>query len=173
MIVLFVRYENTLYDNRLIVIGLSKQQLNTEDDLTQQQDKSNCNIPEPTSPSAAHPLNANSLLKNVKQNVKKNDQKTQIKTAELDINTNNKRLSNNGKTYVNGTSATASSHIWYYESYDDTKDLEQRLHEFASSIFWILESKRLDRAFERQDKPVLLLAPFEGKDFVGIDTESR
>ncbi len=32
---------------------------------------------------------------------------------------------------------------------------------------------RLDRSNERQDKLVLLMTPFERKDFVGLDTESR
>ena len=31
----------------------------------------------------------------------------------------------------------------------------------------------MDRAFERQDKPLLLMAPFESKDFVGVDTDTR
>lgn len=52
-------------------------------------------------------------------------------------------------------------------------DLEERVEEFAASIFWVLESKRLDRGFERQDKPVLLTAPHEVREFIGIDTETR
>ena len=37
----------------------------------------------------------------------------------------------------------------------------------------MLESKRVDLSREGGDKAVLLCAPFERKDFVGLDMESR
>nr|CAD7197339.1 unnamed protein product [Timema douglasi] len=51
--------------------------------------------------------------------------------------------------------------------------LEGQITEFLSSLFWVLESKRLERSREKVDKVSLLLAPFEKKDFVGLDLESR
>lgn len=45
--------------------------------------------------------------------------------------------------------------------------------EFISGLFWILESKRLEKVREKIDKIALLTAPFEAKDFVGLDLESR
>lgn len=51
--------------------------------------------------------------------------------------------------------------------------MEQNIIDFINSIFWILESKRLERKKEKIDKVQLLLAPFEKKDFIGLDLESR
>lgn len=45
--------------------------------------------------------------------------------------------------------------------------------EFINALFWVLESKRLQSSREKLDKVSLLLAPFEKKDFVGLDMESR
>ncbi|KAF0306108.1 Trafficking protein particle complex subunit 9 [Amphibalanus amphitrite] len=52
-------------------------------------------------------------------------------------------------------------------------DLDVQLQEFANSLFWVLEAKRVDKSAERADKLALLCAPFERKDFVGLDMESR
>lgn len=56
---------------------------------------------------------------------------------------------------------------------DNCTDLEMQMSEFISSLFWVLESKRLDRSREKLERVSLLLAPFEKKDFVGLDMESR
>ncbi|XP_076645685.1 trafficking protein particle complex subunit brun isoform X2 [Halictus rubicundus] len=52
-------------------------------------------------------------------------------------------------------------------------DLEVHIMECLNSLFWILESKRLERSREKIDRVSLLLAPFEKKDFIGLDLESR
>ncbi|XP_003400188.1 protein brunelleschi isoform X1 [Bombus terrestris] len=52
-------------------------------------------------------------------------------------------------------------------------DLEVHVMECLNSLFWILESKRLERSREKIDRVSLLLAPFEKKDFIGLDLESR
>lgn len=52
-------------------------------------------------------------------------------------------------------------------------DLEVQMSECFNSLFWILESKRLERSREKIDKVSLLQAPFEKKDFIGLDLESR
>ncbi|XP_034178106.2 trafficking protein particle complex subunit brun [Osmia lignaria lignaria] len=52
-------------------------------------------------------------------------------------------------------------------------DLEIHVMECLNSLFWILESKRLERSREKIDRVSLLLAPFEKKDFIGLDLESR
>lgn len=60
--------------------------------------------------------------------------------------------------------------------YDETSpclDLENQITEFINSLFWVLESKRLERSREKLERVSLLLAPFEKKDFVGLDMESR
>ena len=131
-----------------------------DDGNTVQHDGIRSIVPEPKSPSADHPLNANSLLKNAKKVVNKSYC--------------NKSFEMGSSTCILPCAASSiSSHRWYYETLADMSDIEERLHEFASSIFWILERKRLDQASERHDKPVLLMAPFENQGFMGIDTESR
>ncbi|CAG9766365.1 unnamed protein product [Ceutorhynchus assimilis] len=60
--------------------------------------------------------------------------------------------------------------------YDETSacvDLENQIVEFINSLFWVLESKRLERSREKLERVSLLFAPFEKKDFVGLDMESR
>lgn len=62
---------------------------------------------------------------------------------------------------------------YFYVDFDACTDLESHISEFISSLFWILESKRQEKSREKADKVALLLAPFEKKDFVGLDLESR
>lgn len=62
---------------------------------------------------------------------------------------------------------------FFYAENQACSNLETRITEFIHSLFWILESKRLERTKEKFDKVSLLLAPFEKKDFVGLDMESR
>ncbi|XP_075867291.1 trafficking protein particle complex subunit 9 isoform X1 [Nelusetta ayraudi] len=64
--------------------------------------------------------------------------------------------------------------VAFYPSFDDCPDVERRVEDFVESIFIVLESKRLDRATDKSgDKIPLLCVPFEKKDFVGLDTDSR
>lgn len=61
----------------------------------------------------------------------------------------------------------------FYAENDSCADLETHISEFINSLFWVLESKRLERSREKLERVSLLLAPFEKKDFVGLDMESR
>ena len=61
--------------------------------------------------------------------------------------------------------------VFYTE--DTCPDLEMQMSECFDNLFWILESKRLERSREKLDKVSLLLAPFEKRDFIGLDLESR
>uniref|UniRef100_A0A8C2WS95 Trafficking protein particle complex subunit 9 n=1 Tax=Cyclopterus lumpus TaxID=8103 RepID=A0A8C2WS95_CYCLU len=64
--------------------------------------------------------------------------------------------------------------VAFYPSFEDCPDVEKRVDDFVESIFIVLESKRLDRATDKSgDKIPLLCVPFEKKDFVGLDTDSR
>uniref|UniRef100_A0A8C9XJ79 Trafficking protein particle complex subunit 9 n=1 Tax=Sander lucioperca TaxID=283035 RepID=A0A8C9XJ79_SANLU len=64
--------------------------------------------------------------------------------------------------------------VAFYPSFEDCPDVEKRVDDFVGSIFIVLESKRLDRATDKSgDKIPLLCVPFEKKDFVGLDTDSR
>uniref|UniRef100_A0A8D0DJZ8 Trafficking protein particle complex subunit 9 n=1 Tax=Salvator merianae TaxID=96440 RepID=A0A8D0DJZ8_SALMN len=64
--------------------------------------------------------------------------------------------------------------VAFYPSYDECENVEKRIEDFIESLFIVLESKRLDRAIDKSgDKIPLLCVPFEKKDFVGLDTDSR
>nr|XP_020822681.1 trafficking protein particle complex subunit 9 isoform X2 [Phascolarctos cinereus] len=64
--------------------------------------------------------------------------------------------------------------VAFYPNYDDCESVEKRIEDFIESLFIVLESKRLDRATDKSgDKIPLLCVPFEKKDFVGLDTDSR
>ncbi|XP_066121704.1 trafficking protein particle complex subunit 9 isoform X1 [Saccopteryx bilineata] len=64
--------------------------------------------------------------------------------------------------------------VAFYPSYEDCQGVEKRVEDFIESLFIVLESKRLDRATDKSgDKIPLLCVPFEKKDFVGLDTDSR
>ncbi|XP_017750621.1 PREDICTED: trafficking protein particle complex subunit 9 isoform X3 [Rhinopithecus bieti] len=64
--------------------------------------------------------------------------------------------------------------VAFYPNYEDCQTVEKRIEDFIESLFIVLESKRLDRATDKSgDKIPLLCVPFEKKDFVGLDTDSR
>ncbi|XP_065751827.1 trafficking protein particle complex subunit 9 isoform X5 [Phocoena phocoena] len=64
--------------------------------------------------------------------------------------------------------------VAFYPGYEDCGTVEKRIEDFIESLFIVLESKRLDRATDKSgDKIPLLCIPFEKKDFVGLDTDSR
>ncbi|XP_069559481.1 trafficking protein particle complex subunit 9 [Brachyistius frenatus] len=64
--------------------------------------------------------------------------------------------------------------VAFYPGFEECPDVERRVEDFVESIFIVLESKRLDRATDKSgDKIPLLCVPFEKKDFVGLDTDSR
>uniref|UniRef100_A0A1L8DWH3 Putative targeting complex trapp subunit n=1 Tax=Nyssomyia neivai TaxID=330878 RepID=A0A1L8DWH3_9DIPT len=65
------------------------------------------------------------------------------------------------------------SRAFFYPENDLCANLEAAMTEFIGALFWVLESKRLERSREKIDKVSLLLAPFEKRDFVGLDLESR
>lgn len=61
----------------------------------------------------------------------------------------------------------------FYPTGEHAVNIESQLQEFISSLFWVLESKRLDKSQEKLERPPLLCAPFERKDFIGLDMDSR
>lgn len=71
------------------------------------------------------------------------------------------------------TPSNFKSQAFFYPEHDACADLEAQLNDFVHSLFWILESKRLERSREKVDRIVLLQAPFEKKDFVGLDLDTR
>lgn len=72
------------------------------------------------------------------------------------------------------TPSNFKSHVLFYaEDNDKNHDIEVQIKEYVNALFWILESKRLEKTKEKIDRVSLLTAPFEAKDFVGLDMESR
>ncbi|ODN02451.1 Trafficking protein particle complex subunit 9 [Orchesella cincta] len=65
----------------------------------------------------------------------------------------------------------------FYPTMEHSQTLETDIEEFIASLFWILESKRMDKlGLRKADRHLLLnslCAPFEKKDFVGLDLESK
>ena len=60
------------------------------------------------------------------------------------------------------------------EQEQDRQAMVADMQDFVSSLFWILESKRVEASRESSgERLTLLCAPFERKDFVGLDMESR
>ncbi|KAJ8321624.1 hypothetical protein KUTeg_000095 [Tegillarca granosa] len=90
--------------------------------------------------------------------------KDNAKTSKEDV----KRSHSNSLTKEN-----TGSEVVFYPRVDECVDIEEKIHEFVASIFFVLEGKRLDRSFEKMDKMQLLCAPFEKKDYVGLDTDTK
>ena len=65
------------------------------------------------------------------------------------------------------TTSTTNEYVRYESEEQCCEQIEHRLKEFITGLFWVLESKRLDRASEKMDKIPLLMAPFEKKDLIG------
>lgn len=94
-------------------------------------------------------------------------------TSKSSINTDANSPSSSKKFIIASPVNSRSTHCIIYPGTDNCDQLEHDVKEFLNSLFWILESKRLDRSFEKQDKIPLLTVPFEKKNFVGIDTDTR
>lgn len=77
------------------------------------------------------------------------------------------------KFIIPSPTSSRTTHCIIYPSIENCEHLEKDLYEFLNSVFWILESKRLDRSFEKQEKVPFLVAPFERRNFVGIDTDTK
>nr|XP_013189816.1 unnamed protein product [Amyelois transitella] len=71
------------------------------------------------------------------------------------------------------TPSNFKTNAMFYGENDPVPDLEQNVADLINALYWVVESKRLERAKEKLEKVSLLLAPFEKKDFVGLDMESR
>jgi hypothetical protein len=87
-------------------------------------------------------------------------------------------LSPNTNSIINSipslsTKSQFTQFIRYENDQECCDQIESNVKDFISSLFWVLESKRLDRTHEKQDKVPLLIAPFEKKDLIGLDTDTR
>lgn len=71
------------------------------------------------------------------------------------------------------TPSNFKSNVTFYTENGACSDLETIVTDYIGSLFWILEKKRVDRLNEKFDKFPLLLAPFEKKDFIGLDMDTK
>ncbi|KAK6167354.1 hypothetical protein SNE40_021403 [Patella caerulea] len=153
-------YANTIYNSRLIVFGM-----NTDGTPIEKESEINSNT---NSSSGKEEINCDRGNGSVVTD-KRNGQ----------INKDNKILDSNHKEiekrpHSNSlTKESTGAEVVFYPNLETMTDLEERLREFITSLFYVLEGKRLDRSFERADRLQLLCAPFEKKDFVGVDTDTR
>lgn len=152
-----VKYTNTLYDSRCILFGPSRKE-----------DVSEVKVDGDNGPDSMISGSV-SLSSGGSSGGQKNDSDL-IESNNVEINNeiDTRELKDRFTTPSN-----FKSRAIFYESDDSCDDLETNVHEFVNSLFWILESKRLEKTREKIDKIALLTAPFEIKDFVGLDMESR
>lgn len=52
---------------------------------------------------------------------------------------------------------------------DDSNEFEMGVRELIRSIYFVLESRRLDLAFEKMDAPICPILPEEEKYGMGLD----
>lgn len=71
------------------------------------------------------------------------------------------------------TPSNFKAQAFFYRENDMCSGLEAHMVDFINALFWVLESRRLERSREKVEKVALLIAPFERRDFVGLDMESR
>jgi hypothetical protein len=75
---------------------------------------------------------------------------------------------------IGSASGGDHSKVLFYQSSNFEDPLESDLTDFLTNLFEILDSKRRDFLREKPEGRLpFLCAPFEKKDFVGLDLESR
>lgn len=146
-----VKYTNTLFDSRCILFG----SLNNRQNLTESSTDEYNSLSSNGSSIHQSYMNFNSPSSN-------DDSAIQTSTEQ-----------NNSESTQFTTPNNFKSRAFFYNEQDSCFDLEVNMTEFINSLFWVLESKRLERTKEKLDKVTLLLAPFEKRDFVGLDLETR
>ena len=99
-----------------------------------------------------------------KENHTNGDEHDGLDLPELETNQQHS-LSNGGQN--------ATTTVCFYQAKDFEESLEADISDFITGLFWVLESKRRELQKNQNDKLPFLCAPFEKKDFVGLDLESR
>lgn len=174
------KYASSIYNSRLLTFGLNKD-----------------GSPLDSEPVTIFPESGDHAMNDGRSgNISKvSDQNSNLETEKEPIDTcaiktvNTEEEKENSKDLVNSTIScdtgkkrphsnsltkeSTGSEVVFYPSFEQCDDLEERLKEFVTSLFFVLEGKRLDRSYDRADKLHLLCAPFEKKDYVGIDTDTR
>lgn len=143
-------YSSTLYDSRCLLFGVSAEESDSCDDKDSGVGVDKNGTEELSSPSSDV---VDACLERFDTKIvgEQNDKLDSIREARQD----------------------SRSGVIVYPSTEHCSQLDDHLKEFACSVFWVLESKRLDRSYEKSEKLPLLLAPFERLEGVTIDHEGR
>ena len=78
-------------------------------------------------------------------------------------NTNNNIINSAKETIILQPPSYFKTRAMFYPTSEHAVNIETTLQEFIGSLFWVVESKRLDKSQEKLDRPPLLCAPFERK----------
>lgn len=151
-------YSETLFNSRLIIFGM-----NRDGSPLSEQDKRKYLKSGKTSPVHSEDSGVTSDLSPTESSIDGE------KTKELKPSTEPETRPHSNSL----TKESTGAEVVFFPCIDDCPDLEEKLKEFISSIFFVLDGKRLDRSFERLDRMQLLCAPFERKDYVGLDTDTK
>lgn len=155
-----VKYSNTLYDSRAFMFGPN----------------SNMKKPE-QEPETYSMYDDDRIIKNDSILGDKNSIPSEQADSISSSESFPQSISSNGSYPMQEEHFTTPSnfktHAMFYGENDPVPDLEQNVADLINSLFWVVESKRLERSREKLERVPLLLAPFEKKDFVGLDMESR
>lgn len=146
-----VKYTNTLFDSRCVLFASSKQSNNDSEANTENEDPVLLSTGDLTEKIDEQHINSTN------ENTQSNDESNAIKILKNSFT----------------TPSNFKSNVTFYAENGPCTDLEAFISDFVNSLFWILEKKRLERSHEKLDKVPLLLAPFEKKDFVGLDMDTR
>ncbi|XP_052097237.1 trafficking protein particle complex subunit 9-like [Mytilus californianus] len=153
-------YSDTLFNSRLIIFGM-----NRDGSPLSEEDKRKFLKSGKTSPVHSEDSGVTSDLS-----------PTEV-CGEGDCTKDNKIQNDpemSGRPHSNSlTKESTGAEVVFFPCIDECPDLEEKLKEFVSSIFFVLDGKRLDRSFERADRMQLICAPFEKKDYVGLDTDTK
>ena len=103
----------------------------------------------------------------------------EIENSESSINGDDPVVDDNDENNENEkppdwfTAHSHKSRLLQYQGTSYHAALNADIQDFISSLFWLLEKQRVEATRDTGDRTPLLCAPFERKDFVGLDMESR
>jgi len=182
------KFSSTLYDSRCLFLGLQKDgtpyvPTNCDVPTTEVETDANSKSKSLLSETANTEINHQSPLHLKYHHT--NVEIPQLPTPSGDAQSANKSIgsTSTGRDSIDEVAPNSDSPLnklshptrtLYYPSLDKCMSLEADLQDFVSSLFWVLESKRLGALTSvEKDKQPFLCAPFERKDLIGMDLESR
>ncbi|KAJ0174593.1 hypothetical protein K1T71_009701 [Dendrolimus kikuchii] len=155
-----VKYSNTLYDSRAFMFGPVSNMKKPE----QEPESYSLYDDDNTHKNGSSLGDKNSLPSEQTDSLSSTDSFPQSVSSNSSYPTQEEHFT---------TPSNFKTHAMFYGENDPIPDLEQNVADLINSLFWVVESKRLERSREKLEKVSLLLAPFEKKDFIGLDMDTR